>query len=166
MLADWLAACWLAGSLLSVSSPPERRSSGRRRLSCSSPRRTRTDACRPRCWPFGPPYRKTRAAGSPTCSSGLRHGRRSQTGAGSWKRGAETSQALQLVWWISWRDCSRIHSSLLFNHTDTFTRSTVTSYTCCTVLCQSLVLCNPTNTWWNLLCVQSELGQNSVRTSP
>lgn len=67
-------------SSLSVSSPPERRSSGRRPPSCSSPRRTQTDACRPRCSPFGPPYSERRAEGSPACSSGLRGGVREERG--------------------------------------------------------------------------------------
>lgn len=71
--STYWSVCWLVSSA-SVSSPPERRSSGRRPPSCSSPRRTPTDVCRPRCSPLGPPYTETRAAGSPTCSSGLKNG--------------------------------------------------------------------------------------------
>lgn len=62
----------LPPSHLSISSPPGRRSSGRRPPSCSSPRRTQTGAYRRRCSPLGPPCWRRRAAGSPTCSFGLR----------------------------------------------------------------------------------------------
>lgn len=79
-----------------LDSPPGRRSAGRRPPSCSSPRRTRTAACPPRCSPPAPPYRGTRAAGSPACSSGLGPARAgSGGGADRGRRGQQENTVSQ-----------------------------------------------------------------------
>ncbi len=114
-MVEATAGWWQNDDRLSFSSPAERRSAGRRLPSCSSPHQTRTDTYRPQCSPLGPPYRETRAAGSPACSSGLRHRRRDQRWEGrgqTWKgQRHHNSVTVSLRKTISFYDNLRINKT-------------------------------------------------------